>query len=386
VEFTRQEMPGMRLPGRTLNLQWFGKFESAKLPSILKWRTIENDIEGQLNIDLNKSHRISFGGNVRIIRIDTDPTTSEDLLYSGEPYDEQLAGLFLIDRSQVTDALTIEGQIRGDWYSETQTDWSARMTALYAVDEQKDHVLRISGAKAFRAPLAVLRETTTSRLSMAPLGFPALNMFNVLPADDLENEESYALEVGYSGKIDDDLTLRADGFYQRFSKLIGYRREPDPLAPAVNRALYRTDNIDGANLFGGEIEIKLTRKPGILSAWYAYNDLQEDQSHQNMRAYGPVKHKVGLTGRLFLSEGWTLNANYRYSNTTPAFADTLRDIGASHRLDLAVAKEFANGSSEFMIGVSDVLNETNETSLGMGQLTAHEIPGRTFFARLQYRF
>jgi iron complex outermembrane receptor protein len=368
-------------------LQWFGNFMNSQSPSLVKWRSSENDIEGQLNFEPSENHKMLMGGNFRLIRVGTESDTLEDLMYRGEPYDEQLAGAFVIDRWQMTDRVALEGQIRGDWYSETQIDWSSRFSVLYAIDEQKHHMLRCSFAKAYRAPLSSLRKTATSRISLAPLGFPGLTAFNVLPPDDLDNEETWSLEAGYTGKITDRLTLRADGYYQRFSRLIGYRRLPDPLPLPFDRAFYQPDNIDGADSYGVEVEIEKRTKAGKLSAWYAYNDFRTDQVNQSVRSYAPANHKAGLTARLFLDDAWTFNANYAYSNTTePLVTDTLFPVETSHCLDLTVATRFADGRGEFMLGVSDVLNKTDGPNFSMGQITAHETPGRTFFARVQLRF
>ena len=366
-------------------LQWSGNFANSWVPCLMKWFTMQNDIEGQYNFKVGDSHDVSVGGNLRFIRISTETRNPSDLIYSGEPYDEQLVGMFLIDRWHANDRLTFESQIRGDWYSETQTDWSTRLSALYALDDPKDHTLRFSFAKAYRSPLANLRETSTNRLSLAGMGFPGFWAINAMAPSDLENEETWALEAGYTGRLTDSLTLRADTYYQRFTKLIGYRIIPDPLP--LGRSFYRPDNIDGADSWGTELELAVERKTGRLSAWYAYNDFQEDISHQMIRSYAPAQHKVGLTGRLFLDDGWTLNANYRYAGTTPVVGDTtIFDVGASHRLDLAVAKKFAEGRGELMIGVSDVFNKTNGPNFGIGEVTAHETPGRTFFVAMQLRF
>ncbi|MBN2211434.1 MAG: TonB-dependent receptor, partial [Sedimentisphaerales bacterium] len=352
-------------------MQWFGNFLSTQFPTLYKGRFSENDLEAQWNLRLDE-HQLSVGGNVRIIYLNLDDgRTPQDLMYSGEPYSEQLAGMFLIDRWQIYDKLTLEGQIRGDWYSETQTDWSSRLTAIYPIDERKNHNFRISWAKAFRAPLATLRETMTSRISLAPMGLPGLNAFNVVPADDLDNEETWSLEAGYAGKITEDLNIRIDGYYQRFSKLIGYSRLADPMAPALNRAFYQANNIDGADTYGGEIEIERKIQFGKISVWYAYNDFQEDISHQNVRSYAPARHKAGMTGRIFISDSWTLNANYRYVNVThPLVNDTLLDVSTTHRLDLTIMKKIAQGAGEFMIGVSDLFNKTEGPNWGMGQITA----------------
>ena len=369
-------------------LQWFGNFADTDVTSVATYGSSENDIEGQLNFKVGNGHNLSTGGNFRFKRLDTDLQDAQQIVFPGEPYDEQLAGLFLIDRWSATDRLTLEGQIRGDWYSETQKDWATRLTSFYALDQQKDHTLRFSFAKSFRTPLASLREAQTNRISLAPLGLPGLWAFNLLPGGDLENEETWALEAGYTGRLAEGVILRADTYYQRFEKMIGYLVVPDPLPLPMSRSIRQAANIDGADAAGIELEIAKENKWGKFSAWYAYNGFQTDVTNQDLRSYTPARHKVGLTGRLFLEDGWVLNANYRYADTTFATGvnEMLLDADLTHRLDLTVSKKIARGKGELMLGVSDVFNETEGPNTAVGQFTAHDVPGRTFFARLQLKF
>lgn len=371
--------------GSTGYLQWFGNFANSKIPTLMKWDWMQNDLEGQLTFEASEVQKITIGGNFRIIRLNTESLNTQNLIYPGEPFDEQMAGAFFIDRWQISDRLTLEGQLRGDWYSKTQTDWSTRLAALYAMDEQKDHIMRLSFAKAFRTPFASPRKTLTSRVPLPSPPYPAgLYAFNVLPANDLKNEETYSIEAGYTGRLARNLTLRADTYYQRYSRLIGYIKIYD----AYGLPYHQAKNIDGADSWGSELELTLAGKPGKLSAWYAYNDFHEDKSQQGIRAYLPAKHKVGLTGHLFCPDGWTFNAYYRYTDSTNTLNldTTILDTDPSHRLDLALTKNFAKNTSEIMIGVSDVLNETNGPHFASGQLSAHETPGRMFFLRFQTKF
>jgi iron complex outermembrane receptor protein len=366
-------------------LQWSGAFDNSKSPTLMKWFSMQNNIEGQMDFEVAEVHKITMGGDIRFIQLDTELQNPQQLTYSGEPYEELLAGAFLIDHWTLSDRFALESQIRIEDYSETQTDWSARMTALYAMDDKKDHMLRFSFAKAFRTPFTSVRETETHRVPFpSPPYPPGLNAFNVLPADELKNEEIYSLEAGYTGKLTRNLLFRADTYYQRYEKLIGYTKTYDGFGIPYSTP----ENIDGADSYGAELELVLAGKPGKISAWYAYEDFQKDAPQRSIRSYAPAKHKAGLSGRLFLSDGWTFNTNYRYTTTTSACEDdaTLVDAGPSHRLDLGLAKEFAKGNGEVMVGVSDVLNKTNGPHFGSGQLTANETPGRMFFARLQLKF
>ncbi len=361
-------------------LQWFSNFNKSRVPSLTEWTTLENDIEAQLNFQPFENHKASVGGNVRFIRISTDTHNSQDLILNGEPFDEQMAGLFLIDHWTVDEKLTLEGQIRGDWYSETQTDLSGRLSLLRAIDNDKNHILRLSFAKAFRAPLSSLRNSTMARVSLGG----GLFAFNVLQPGNLENEETWSLEAGYTGKLAKDLTLRVNTYFQRFKKMIGYVSLPDGFG--LGRALYQADNIGGADSYGAELEIEKRIRIGKISAWYAYNEIQRDDVKQNMRSYGPANHKVGLNFRWQVLEKITANLNYRYTNTTPSFVSTAPTVGQSNRFDIIISREFADGSGEISVGVLDLLQETVGPNYAMGQLTAHQTPGRTFIVRLQYEF
>jgi outer membrane receptor protein involved in Fe transport len=361
-------------------LQWYSNFNKSRIPSLTQWTSLENDIEAQLNFRPFENHKASVGGNVRFIRISTETHNPQDLILNGEPLNEEMAGVFLIDRWNVDEKLTLEGQVRGDWYSETQTDYSGRFSLLRAIDKDKNHILRFSYAKAFRAPLSSLRRSSMARV---PLG-GGLFAFNVLRPGDLHNEQTWSLEAGYTGKLAEDLTLLINTYFQRFGGMIGYISLPDGLG--LGRALYLADNIGGADSYGAELEIEKRIGAGKISAWYAYNEIQRDYTGQNMRAYGPADHKVGLNFRWKILEKITANLNYRYTNTTPSFVDTAPTTGQSNRFDIIISREFADGNGEISVGVLDLLQETVGPNYGMGQITAHQTPGRTFIVRLQYEF
>ncbi|MBU0754221.1 MAG: TonB-dependent receptor, partial [Planctomycetes bacterium] len=322
--------------------------------------------------------------NFRLVRLNAEMKDPQDLFFLDEPFNDQYAGLFAIDRMDLTEDLAFEGQVRGDWYSETQLDWSALLAALYGLDEDHEHILRLSSAKAFRAPLTVIREPNFLRI---PLGPPGLYAMNVLPASGLDNEETWSIEGGYSGRIGEGLTLQSNAYYQRFERMIGFRRLPDPMSPVLNRIIYQADNIDGADSAGIEVEIEKKGDPGKVALWYSYNTLQTDEHNQNMRAYAPSKHKAGLRGSLRLDQDWSLNGQYRYNDVTGVLvSDSLTKVGVYNRMDLNIAKRFESIGGELMVGVNDLFNRTNGPASSVGQTAAHTTPGRTFFVRLQITF
>jgi outer membrane receptor for ferrienterochelin and colicins len=334
---------------------------------------LQNDIEAQINFKPADDHTASVGGNVRWNQLRTHNNSIMGECIMGDD-DEYWGGLFLIDRWSMTDHLTLEGQMRLDHFSETTTDWSTRLTALYSLDEQQNHILRASFARAFRSPNLMLRN-----LSYNSLG-PGVT---IRPTPDVRNEGTYALEAGYSGKLSDNLQLNADAYYQRFERLIGPETTFNP--PLIESTF---KNIDGANAYGGECSLTWQHKMGMITAWYAYNALVTDQFGQSTRSLPPSEHKTGLSSRWYVDKDWTFNANYVFQNKIQQFdvMTILKDTPSSHRLDLTLSRKFAKGNGELMMGVADVLNKTNDPVFDSGYLTAHETPGRTFFARVQFSF
>jgi iron complex outermembrane receptor protein len=362
--------------GSTGYIQWFGNYFVSEAPNIVKrYSYLENDFEAQYNLVPVAGHEISLGGNIRLAHIDTtNGPDIEEMLFHNDPYNEYWFGLFITDRFALTDRWTIENQVRADWYSETDLDWSLRSSALYGLDEAKDHMLRFSFARAFRSPAVGLRETTASYLG---------GMFNSLqPAKDLVNEEIWSLEGGYTGLFDNGLSINFNSYYQRYENILGL----DLQTGAFGETNATFANNDGADAYGAEVEVAVTNKKCRIAAWYAYNALSTDNFNENIRAAYPAEHKAGLNARLFLSDGFAFNANYTYYNSIHHFDNIFVDTPISHRLDLTLSKKIAKGKGEIMIGVSDVLNSTSGPVFGTGDLTAYETPGRTFFARLQANF
>ena len=141
-------------------LQWFGNFDAFDNSYVIRrYAFYENDIEGQINFKPNDKHNVSVGGNLRWVHITSDnASTINESVFNDDTYDEYWAGLYVVDRFKLSDRLTLEGQGRIDHFSKTQTDWSARAAALYALDEEKNHILRLSYGRSFRAGSTSLRE------------------------------------------------------------------------------------------------------------------------------------------------------------------------------------------------------------------------------------
>ncbi len=362
-------------------VQWFGDYWDTHCRVITDHVVyMENDLETQLNFKPADNHTASVGGNIRWNRIVTHNYSdyNENILGNA---DEYWAGFFMMDRWAVTDRLTLESQFRLDNYSESIVDWSARFMAMYALDDKGNHILRAGFARSFRAPSLLLRN-----LNQQSNNGPAFK-----PPTHITNENIYSLETGYNGKLSNNLQLNVDGYYQRLEGLIAPNLNmgggpPDgggttPAPGDGGSTMY--ENIDGADAYGGESSLAYHCDKGKLKVWYAYNKLHTDQLYQSTRSLGPATYKHGLTGQLFFDDNWVFNSNY-------SFQDTIKDLMANtksyRRLDLTLSRKLAGGKGELMIGVTDVLNDTTTPTYCPGYSTGTELPGRTFFARLQFSF
>ncbi len=367
--------------GNSASFQWAGKYWDTNWPMATQLTTQQHEFEAQYNFKPYENHQASVGASFRWDRIDSNPPADkpQQARFTDVPFDEYNAGLFAIDRWTLSECWTLEGQLRGDWYSGTEADWSGRLTALRSLDPAEARVLRFSTAKAFRAPLAQLRKASSTRV---PLGGDVY-LVNLTAQPDLNSEQLYCLEGGYTAKLSKALSLQIDTFYQQFEDLIGYRQTPNPFGQLI----ITPDNIGGAEAWGGDFELTLDTSWGRFSGWYSYNEFETDQPGQSILTFMPPRHKVGLRFRRTFASGYRVNLNYAYADTTlgsPVVGLSNEDV--YHRLDLTVSKSFNRNRGEFMIGVADLLNDTLDPVRESITYTGHEVPGRTFFVSMRLDF
>lgn len=362
-------------------IQWYGSYQDTNRPSLWRVQSFDNTLEGQYSFRPHNDHDVTVGATLRVVDLDVMNASATDIFQPDTATDIWFGG-FISDSWRFADRWTLESQARIDWYNKTHTDWAGRVALLHELDETGRHVLRFAGAKAFRTPQHSLREFETSQVLLDP-GPPPLFLINFLNPGELDNEEIYSIELGYTGRVTDELTVRVDGYYQIYEDLTGTVFLPEP-APNLGRFFLTIDNMDGAEAYGIETEISYKIEDLTLTGWYAYNDFEFDSSGQDARAFLPSSHKVGARAQLSATEWLTLNANYRYTNTTRS--PTTPSVKPRHRVDLTATFDFPKGIS-LQVGVLDVFDETDEPVFDqVAPVTAHETPGQTFFMQLQAKF
>jgi iron complex outermembrane receptor protein len=359
-------------------LQWFTNTEDFDRPGLSKGYDLEHDLEAQVDFSSGPKQKISIGGNVRAVEADLSATSLSDAIESGN-HSEFWGGLFVIDRLQATDRLAWENQVRFDDYSVTGFDWSGRTTLLYSLDAAQHHILRLSAAKAFRAPLIFVRDVDGEGIPLPPPDPAGTRFFNIASAPHLRNEEVYAVEAGYNGQLTEHITLGVNGFYQRYNRLIGGTVPPPN---ALGQEVVSVENFGNSDSAGAEVELAYTRKDLRLSAFYGYDNFSSDN---DTRSFFPTRNQAGATARWDFIRDWAFSANYKFAGVTHS-GGVFGPAPSSNRIDLTLSKSFWDGKAEIMVGCEDLLNQTGKGAAQDGQFTTHASPGRTAFVRLQAKF
>ncbi len=234
-------------------VRWAGRFQDMDLPSYgdVTYTVRENDIEGQINYNGLDRHAIAVGGNMRCSRLSSRAYEYDIFTLVDENVYERWAGLFGLDRYQYSKQLALETQLRVDYFSEGDADWSGRISSIYAVDAAMDHVVRVSAAKSYRMPVGFVRNAV---YDSSPGTLPYEQHYSVDP--DMSPEEAWSIETGYSWNIFDSLTFQADFYYMWYQDLIGGEGRWGVDSSGNARVCVDITNTGDADGYGGEIQLE----------------------------------------------------------------------------------------------------------------------------------
>jgi len=367
----------------TLSLRTYTNWSQNEDPSLLKYVAYEQGGTAQIDVSQLGPHTLTLGGDARWTHLSNlASTTSADdrFVLKDNPTDEYRAGLFTIDRWQVIAPVVLESQLRGDIYSGTGMDWAGRIATLTTIDDLHQQVIRVAVARAFRTPLTSLRGTTLDTAFIAP-GVPLVTY----RSNDLDNEHTLSLELGWSAVPWDGGLVRVDTYVQKYQDLIGYDIQTTPSGiPNVNFVAIEPQTLGDAIAYGGEVEVAQQAHWGRCSVWYAWNHFETDTEDTSVRAFAPAEHKVGVRSRWRLPWSCIGVVNYRYaaSHEAPG-AD--REIQGWHRLDVVLNWQPTRGPLDYAIGVHDVFDQT-PAGVSLFTNEALELPGRTAFVRISGTF
>lgn len=359
-------------------------YQDIRHPTLSDFYSNEYDLSIWYTHHAITDHVLTIGGNGRYVRVGDMATDETDIRLVDDP-DEGSVGAFIADRWQAHEDLVLEAQLRVDDYSETDTDWSGRVGAVYTLDEEDRHHVRVAGARAFRTPYSAWRRIDSERVFLFP-GFP---LINADPAEEVDNEHTWALEAGWTGLLNRQLTMRVDVYYQRYEDLIGINQTitpttvPVPFPPFSLTVPVRDitiDNIDGADSYGTELEANYRSETWEVGAWYAWNGFEPDQDDQALRAYQPAEHKAGASFGYHFNPAWSGLAQWRWTDETEA--DSFgEDVEAHHRVDLYLRWHSADGRCNIVGGIRDLFDELDYEAGGIGNDDPTESTGFTVVLR-----
>jgi outer membrane receptor for ferrienterochelin and colicin len=323
-------------------------------------------LETQLSLPLGETHELSFGMDLRYRSWSLDVSNPLQVQTRGKRYSGTTLGLFAVDSWRISSRARIESQLRGDYMSEGEFDWSGRITGIYAHDAEATQVSRLSVARAYRMT-TIFGEVTVNRQ-------PAMGtyLYQLGSAQEIHNDRMWSFEAGHSIRLHERLQLNADAYVQVYEDLVGATTLS--ATPPIRKQI---DNVGQADAGGIEIEARYSAKEWWASAWYAYNEFHLRDSTANARAAEPSRHKLGLMARYQPDPGFALQAAFKY-------AGRLRDtrgsrLGEIYRLDLTATQRIGE-FGELQLGVWDLFDEMGEKVM---ESASNETPGRSFFVRLQ---
>ncbi len=363
-------------------LRWVGRYQDMDRPSYgnAQYKVRENDFEGQVTLTGLEKHSIALGGNFRCTRFSSRAYEYEVFTLADDDIYERWFGIFGLDRYQYSRQLALEAQLRMDYFSEGDADWSGRFSSIYGLDTAMDHVLRLSAAKSYRQPVGFIRNAI---YDSSPGTLPFEQHYKVDP--EMAPEQAWSLEAGYSWSIQEQLKLKADLYYMWYKDLIGGQGEWGISSSGTTAVFVDITNTGDADGFGGEVQLEYQAGALLWTVWYGYSNFETEYPHQSIRAFLPATNKVGVKCRWTIAESWTLKGQYVYADGVKEDISDDSLASLSH-MDLTVAKSFFDKKAEIMLGVKDLLNKDYDPLVGIDQTAGNKIPGRTFFARLQYTF
>ncbi len=168
--------------------------------------------------------------------------------------------------------------------------------------------------------------------------------------DSLRNERLVSYELGYRGKLKDNLDLNVEGFVNKHKDLIG----------KIGSSPARWDNVLDVTTYG--IETAIDYRPRdwwLVRGFHAYEHQTDEKNLNNadtgnLSAWTIPKHKVGLTNRFYLDKSTTLNTQLYWSDTFFNNEHPGERVDPYFRFDMRLGKTLWNDNAELAVGVNNL--------------------------------
>jgi outer membrane receptor protein involved in Fe transport len=378
--------------GTGWSVGWYGSWDGKRDPTTVDAVQIwQSGATAQLDLDPAPGHRLSIGIDGATTRIAFRPGDDAEAFFrQGGHRDEARGGPFIMDRWTIGSGWSAELQARGERYTGTGNDWGGRASLSWDIAGDGTQVVHLAAARAYRAPYLALRLGDSDRnfMFIPGLGMVPLVQLRTDP-DGLRNESVLSAEAGWAARPVPALLLRADAYAMRYHDLLGAAVSTSAGPVPVNSVTLRNDG--DARAWGVELEGSWTGRIASISGWYTWQRLRTDRADQSIRASPPATHKAGLRVHAEPGAGFGCDIGWRYASQTDQdtpIGTTLNEpvsAYAVHRIDLSVARRFNGDNGEASVGCDDILDQTPQAR-SIGGFHPHRVPGRTLWARLDWRF
>lgn len=341
----------------SLQLRWGQSFYTDRKGNYDLY-TREDLLELQHNF-VSGVHSIVWGADFLHDTFDTAPEKINDLATPDSESNPQCSA-FVEDEITLADNLWLTIGNRQYHGKLTGHDWAGRVSLVW--EAAPEHFLRFAVSRSFRRP------------TFTELFWNSYNTSGVLTIvgnEDLRNERLVSYEIGYRGRIRENLELNVEGFYNQHKDLIGTQK--------VGVTDYFYNALDMVT-YG--IETSIDWQPvdwWRIKAFHCY-EYQEDTDRlvnddTYLRAWSPPKHKVGMTNYLQIDKTTNLSVQLFWSDTfynnqrPPSKADPYM------RLDIRLAKKLWNDSAEIAVGATNLQESRHYEA---GKRTYNEVPRQVY--------
>ena len=266
---------------------------------------------------------------------------------------------FIEDEITLADNLWFTIGNRQHYNELTHHDWAGRAALVWEIAPR--HFIRGAVSRSFRRPIFSEEFDYTAG--------------TILGNDSLRNERLVSYELGYRGKLKDNLELNVEGFVNKHKDLIGKKGS----SPAV------WNNVLDVTTYG--IETAIDYRPfkwWLVRGFHAYEH-QTDEKNLNDSNTGKLsvctvpKHKLGLTNRFYLDKSTILNTQLYWSDTFFNLNDPGERVDPYFRFDIRLGKTFWNDNAELAFGIKNLTDQSHSEGGN------YEVPRQVYF-QFFYRF
>ncbi|UYZ62381.1 TonB-dependent receptor [Hymenobacter weizhouensis] len=363
-----------------------------------------SDVSGQYTFQLGQATDLVVGGAYRDFRIGSGGgfvlTDRPDRRLHNYEYGGYLQASYRL----LDDRLKLAAAGRVDHFRNFEAAFSPRVSAVVSLGQTKQHNLRASYGRAFRAPSQIEQYSRVDVGNVLGLGnigagFQGYSLVNAqgqsyqqvlqgvplasfeFSAPSLELEQVNTYEIGYKGIIGKNLYVDVNCFDSRYNNFIGavnFIGNPDGTRPTMSQLLASQPDFGPGKpsriIFAPFNNTQQVHTQGVaaglnyywlkavhLSANYSFNYLNRKELPENFRTFFNTpeqKYNVGVSGSALRHLSY--NVNYRWAEghfqEMPFASGRVADYSS---VDVYVGYTVPKLFSTFQVGASNLLDSRN---------------------------